>query len=46
MTELLRTTPGDEWAEKAMRAALLDAERIGGDGHPDVVALRAEVEAV
>ncbi len=46
LTELVRTTPADEWAEKAMRATLLDAERIGGDGHPDVVALRAEAEAV
>ena len=46
LTELLRATPGDEWAEKAMRAVLLDAERIGGDGHPDVVTLRTEAEAV
>jgi hypothetical protein len=46
LTALLRTTPHDEWAEKAMRATLGDAERIGGDAHPDVVALRADAETI
>jgi hypothetical protein len=45
LVALLRTAPRDEWAEKAMRATLVDAERIGGDAHPDVVALRADADA-
>jgi hypothetical protein len=46
LAALLRNIPQDEWAQKAMHATQRDAERIGGDAHPDVVALRADAEAI